>query len=214
MEKQRAIIAVVNLKGGTGKTTTSVFLAHALHELGRRVCLVDADPQGSALGWNDDALDPLPFEVRGLATTRLHQQLQDHLSADVDAVVIDTPPLEEKAGIVASALRVATLVIVPLAPTPIEYKRLADVVQAVEDSGSYRASGEAPPLAVLLSRTHPTASSTEVYRKQATADDLWVLKPHVVKLEAFAQAYGDNITGALNTAYGDAVRELIETGVI
>ena len=41
-------LAVINLKGGTGKTTSAVYLAAALARRGRTL-LVDADPQGSAL---------------------------------------------------------------------------------------------------------------------------------------------------------------------
>jgi chromosome partitioning protein len=44
-------VAVVNHKGGSAKTTTTVNLAAALGELGRRVLVIDMDPQGSATSW-------------------------------------------------------------------------------------------------------------------------------------------------------------------
>jgi chromosome partitioning protein len=45
------IIGVLNQKGGVGKTTLSVNMAAVYAQQGRRVLLVDADPQGSAMAW-------------------------------------------------------------------------------------------------------------------------------------------------------------------
>lgn len=207
------ILAFINLKGGTTKTTSAVFAAHVLHEQGRRVLLVDADPQASALSWNEDSPEPFPFTVVGLPTNQLHNTLQDFIPG-YDVVVIDTPPLEQKSGIVVSALRIASVAVSPVAPTPIEYKRVPAVVETIHDVAGLRPDGQPVPYVVLLTRTVANAVSTTTYRDQLTADGLTVLRPNVGRLELFSQAESENITNASATAYGDAVKELQERGLI
>src|ERR1700684_1370172 len=76
-------LALVNLKPGTGKTTSAVWLAHVFAQAGNRVLLVDADPSGSALEWSDlAAMDPglppnpaFPFRMVALPSRSLHQAL-------------------------------------------------------------------------------------------------------------------------------------------
>ena len=61
------IIAMANMKGGVGKTTSTICTAIALNKLGRKVEVRDIDPQGSATLWAAKARaagGPLPFDVR------------------------------------------------------------------------------------------------------------------------------------------------------
>ena len=69
------IVAVLNQKGGVGKTTLALHLAGAWAAQGSRVLVVDADPQGSALDWSEQrSREGLPrrFGVLGLARETLH----------------------------------------------------------------------------------------------------------------------------------------------
>lgn len=201
-------MVVANLKGGTGKTTTAVFVAHALNERGKRVLLVDADPQRSASRWNDYA-GGFPVAVVSMASKTLHRHLPEVAGDGYDIAVVDTPPLEEQRGVVLSALRVAHDVLVPVAPTPIEIERLPALRAAVDDVADLRADGRSPRLAVLLVRTVSGAASTAVWRDELVAAGNRVLKVHVARREAFAQAYGQAVTRAADTAYGDAITELL-----
>jgi chromosome partitioning protein len=77
-------IAIINQKGGVGKTTTAVNLGAALARAGRRVCILDLDPQAHAsthLGLEPDGSTPSMYDVlidsRPLAGVR--QQVEDNL---------------------------------------------------------------------------------------------------------------------------------------
>ena len=66
------IFALLNQKGGVGKTTLAVHVETALARRGRRVMLVDADPQGGALDWSASRQAEPLFPVIGLPRPNLH----------------------------------------------------------------------------------------------------------------------------------------------
>src|SRR5438067_6687060 len=77
-------IAIINQKGGVGKTTTAVNLAAALARCGRRVCVLDLDPQAHAtchLGVEPDGKTPSMYNVliESAPLSQVRRQVQDNL---------------------------------------------------------------------------------------------------------------------------------------
>lgn len=128
------VIVIAHLKGGTGKTTTTGFLAHALVNMGNKVLVIDADPQGSISRWSRRAHWSIP--VRHLPSRHLDRDLAGILTDDFDFVVIDTAGPNSDAEIVASAMRAADLIVLPTAPNPADVERIKYTYDVAVGEGS------------------------------------------------------------------------------
>lgn len=195
-------VTVANLKGGTTKTTTAAYLAHGLS--GRTLC-VDADPPGSLLRWSELGRWSLP--VIGLPVKDLHLRLRG-IAADYDSIVIDTPPLDEQAGIVYSALRAADVVIVPISPTTMELDRLTPILNAVAEVSPLR--NHPNQVRILLTRVVASANSGANARTVLTDAGLAVLPTTVPRLERYAQAFGLPVELKPGDPYGLAANDLLD----
>ena len=188
-------VALANLKPGTGKTTSAVWLAHVFAQAGNSVLLVDADPSGSALEWSDLAamypgLPPpaaFPFRIVALPSRELHRRVPEIAQAD-DVVIIDAPQLEDHAGIARSALRYADEILIPCAPSPIEINRTAPVRDEITDVEAVR--DRPARSSVLLNRCVARANSTAYAREALEGLGYDVLGTAVPRLEIYAQSFG------------------------
>ena len=102
-------IAVVNSKGGVGKTTSSVYLAAAAAARGLTVELVDMDRQQSLTTWLDEAA-PLPEGV----TYRRANANSAGRDSGADVVILDAPPGDPKD--IDAAAEIADFIVIPTLP--------------------------------------------------------------------------------------------------
>src|SRR5437879_9184016 len=140
-------IAIINQKGGVGKTTTAVNLAAALAECGQRVCVLDLDPQAHAsthLGIEPDGKAPSMYDVLidNMPLAEVRRQAEDNLwlaASDINLAAAEV----ELAGVVGREVI------------------LRDLLQADEGAFDYVLMDCAPSLGVLT--LNALAAATEVF---------------------------------------------------
>jgi chromosome partitioning protein len=173
-----------NLKGGVGKSTSSVFTALGLAATGR-VLLVDADATNrTCLKWSTLAPDwPSRITVTSWEVTDLARRVQA-VAGDYDHVVIDTGP--QRPAILRQALMVTDDLVVTVAPSPVELEQLPDTFSLAAE-----VDGVSPTFAQVLfvKIRRGTRSSVEA-RRYLLDHGLPVMTSEVRLLESYPLAYG------------------------
>ncbi|WP_096156176.1 MULTISPECIES: ParA family protein [Bacillus] len=142
------IIAIANQKGGVGKTTTSVNLGACLAYIGKKVLLVDVDPQGNA------------SSGVGVDKAEVNQCIYDILVEDVPAKDVIIPTKVENLMIIPATIQLAGAEI-ELVPTISREVRLKRALDSVKDQYDYVII-DCPPSLGLLTINALTASDAVV----------------------------------------------------
>lgn len=124
------VLAILNQKGGVGKTTLAVHIATVLAQRsdGSPVLLIDADPQASALDWSARRAGSSPFSVIGFPRPFLHREIKSLTRGYGWAVIDGAPRVGELAR---SAIAGSDVVLVPVQPSPWDVwatKEIADIL--------------------------------------------------------------------------------------
>ncbi len=132
------IITIAQQKGGSGKTTLAAHLAVALARAGNRVALIDCDPQGSLGEWFEAREQTLGEAATGLSFRTASgwgaRREARGLARDYDMVVIDTPPKSDVES--RPAIEAASLVAVPVQPTPIDLWATQPTLEMIAKEGT------------------------------------------------------------------------------
>lgn len=195
------VIAVLNQKGGSGKTTIATNLAHALKRDGYTVLLIDSDPQGSARDWNEASGGNI-IPVVGLDRETLAKDLQA-ISQGYDWIVIDGAP--QIAKLSAAAVKAADLVLIPVQPSPYDIWACADLVDII--AARREVTNGKPKAAFVISRAiKNTKLSGEI--NQALSDyGLPVLKASTTQRVVYPTTAAEGLT-VFSDPSSDAAREI------
>lgn len=126
------IISLLNLKGGVGKTTSCIALATAAARDGKDVIVLDADPQGSATFWADNADDndrPLPFEVDAANPATIKRAARKFQGDSDKWAFIDCPP---NGTILDAAQEASDFVVIPTGTGNADLVKTAETVRTME----------------------------------------------------------------------------------
>ena len=155
--KKPMTIAVLNLKGGSTKTSTVLNLGGVLNESGRRPLLIDSDPQQSATRWAQQGAEQFPFPVVPLDIGKNIKRLKESLDKIVkqhkaDTLLFDTPPQLEDEALLAALL--SDIVLIPISPSPLDLWAGEQAIATVQEARKERKNG-LPRVAIIPSRLIP-----------------------------------------------------------
>lgn len=184
------IIALINQKGGCGKSTTAVHFSYWLATKKKtKVLLVDADAQQSSSGWLEGMESPIPHKVVQTPDDLLEQIPE--LAKQCSQLVVDGPASLAEAT--RAILFRADLAIIPVQPTGVDLRSASEAVRLIKQAQSVR--GGPPAAAVFLSRAvKGTKLKDEAIALLSRTPEVTMLKTVIHQKQAIADTSGQSAT--------------------
>lgn len=196
-----AIIAILNPKGGSGKTTLSTNLAQSLYERGKSVLIVDSDPQGSARDWHA-AMEDNPLSLVSLDRPSNLKTLNT-ISTSYDFVVLDgAAKLED---MMAATIKVADVIILPIQPSPYDLWAASDLVEFI--SARQEVTDGKPLAALVVTRAIQGTKLEKEIGKALKEYELELFKTQIIQRQIYPQTAAEGKT-VFSSSNSDAKGEI------
>jgi chromosome partitioning protein len=196
------ILAVMNQKGGAGKTTLALNIAAAMAADKKKVLLIDADPQQTAQDWAAIRTAAPTFQVVGLAKPVLHRDLPK-LAADYDHIVIDGAPRNYE--VARSAIASADYVLIPVQPSGADFWASRETVTLVKEAKGFKETQKA---AFVVSRKIGRTVMGRTIQQALAGFELPILKAGTTQRVIYAEALTGGTTVIEMQPYSEASYEI------
>lgn len=198
------VVSVLARKGGTGKSTAVRCLAVEALKAGRRVVVIDADPQPTCFRWGQRRVAagiPVPLVVVP-ASGGLAAQIEGYRAQGVDLILVDTPPTATPA--VNAALDSSTAALVVTRPNPEDLESVQESLRVA--SAQKRRTG------VILWQSPPDkrVRAVALAREALAAMDADVCPTAISASISYPYAYAEGLTPQEREPEGRARAELAE----
>lgn len=194
------IIAILNQKGGVGKTTLATNIATKLHLNKSRVLLIDSDPQGSARDWH--AAGSSDIAVVGMDRPTLEKDISK-IADKFDWVIVDGAP--QLTDMAISAVKCADLIIIPVQPSPYDIWASEDLVDIIKHRQQLTDGN--PKSYFCISRKITNASLSKEIVEALQGYSLPVMKSYTSQRIIYAKSAAEGQT-VFDTNNNEAIQEI------
>jgi chromosome partitioning protein len=201
------VIAVINQKGGAGKTTIACNLAVAYCLDGKRTLIVDCDTQGTAFDWYTARAEPHHNLVVVKADKPLTRPVLQAIAKGYDVVILDAPP--RLGEITLAAACNADLALIPVQPSPADVWACDDTLEKLDQADLYRGQLSLDPIRrmfVVNRAVKGTVLARQLPQELAEVGEVakTVIHNRIIHAECFAS--GESVLTAQPT--GQAAKEI------